>query len=287
MRVWIWCKSIVKQAQVGQFKEMLKEFDNTSLSEDTQWAEVKQQFKTDPRYKAIGSKTQREKLFLEYLAEVIEKRNEDSMIAGKREAPEDSKVQGARDRKEDERKFKELLSDYIKQPNLTWFDAAKLIEKDKRYGELGSYAASMPDAYKDYMRSYKYSSCYHRQKLFSQYRDLLREHSEITYKSTFEESKKFLESDERYSALSRHAREDLFERYTKELVENVKTQFRQMLRESSYVTRDSQVEGQEFEDLVQVLRMADARCRRMDSWPEERNHILREHIRKLKGHKRK
>ena len=115
----------------------------------------------------------------------------------------------------------------------------------------------------------------------------MKEHSEITYKSTFEEAKKNFESDERYLALSRHAREDLFDKYIKELVENVKTQFRQMLRESSYVTENSQIEGPAFDDLVKVLRMADARCRRMDSWPGERDYILKEYIRKLKSQKRK
>jgi hypothetical protein len=144
-------KDEVRLMQVKKFKEMLKEIDKTSIKEDTKWEEVKKRFKNDERYRAIGSKTQREKLYLEYLAEVMSEREEELILTRKREAPEES-----HSTKEQERIFKELLSDYIKQPNLTWLDAAKLIEKDKRYGELSGYIASMPYAYKDFMRNYKY-----------------------------------------------------------------------------------------------------------------------------------
>jgi len=139
--------------QVKQFKEMLKEINKESIKENTKWEEVKKKLKNDTRYKAIGSKTQREKLYSEYLAEIIDERDDQLILKRKREAPEES--YSTRDAKEQERVFKELLSDYIKQPNLTWFDAAKLIEKDKRYGELSGYTAAMPYAYKEYMRDYK------------------------------------------------------------------------------------------------------------------------------------
>ena len=116
---------------------------------------------------------------------------------------------------------------------------------------------------------------------------MLKEKSEITYKSTFEESKRFLENDERYVLLSRYAREEQFNRYIKELQDNLKTQFKQMLKESSYITKDSQTKGSAFDDLVKVLRMADVRFRRMDSWPEERDAILKQYIERLKNVKKK
>lgn len=143
---------LAKIMQVKQFKGMLKEIDKELINEDTTWLEIKKQLKNDERYKAIGSKTQREKLFQEYQAEIINEREEQQILTRKRSAPEEDKAQTIQ---EQQRIFNELLNDYIKQPNLTWFDAAKLIEKDKRYGELSSFIASMPYAYKDYMRNYK------------------------------------------------------------------------------------------------------------------------------------
>lgn len=115
----------------------------------------------------------------------------------------------------------------------------------------------------------------------------MKEKKEITYKSKFDECKKLLETDERYLALPRYERQNLFNEYIKDLENTIFDQFKQMIKESQYINKDSQTEGPQFENLINVLRTADVRFRRMDAWPEERNSILREYINRIKNKSKK
>ncbi len=290
---------------------MLNEIDPAKIDENTKWETIKELLKNDKRYRAVSSKSEREKLFLDFMAEKMAARqqSESSLLpamAGKRLAPEDEKggepvKPQPRDRKEDEKILMEILKEHVKQTNLSWFDAEKLIEKDKRYPELELSSENKTYVYKSFIKWLKsvLIFCFagntkkpgkkhmqNRRERREQYKQLLKEMKEITYKSKFEECKKLLESDERYLQLPRHERQNLFNDYIRELEDNIKSQFKQMMKESAYITKDSQTEGQAFEDLVKVLRSADVRFRRMDAWPDARDYMLKEYIMKLKGKKK-
>ena len=136
---------------------MLKELDKDKITENTKWEDIKPLVKKDPRYSALNSKSERERLFCDYAARIIEKRQEKLIIEQKRDNPEDDlhRVRSEDDRLNDAKLFQELLRDHIQQTNLTWFEAVKFIEKDKRYGQLSAYTASMQDAYKEYIKNYR------------------------------------------------------------------------------------------------------------------------------------
>ena len=138
---------------------MLNELDQKIIDETTKWETIKQILKEDPRYKAIGSKTEREKLFADYVSNILEERKAKEILSQKRDFPEGSAVieeqKPHRDRKTEEAILLEVLKDHVKQTNLGWFDAEKLIEKDKRYIELEQIKGTMPYIYKDYMKNLK------------------------------------------------------------------------------------------------------------------------------------
>ncbi len=134
----------------------------------------------------------------------------------------------------------------------------------------------MSYAYKRFQRQLKAERA-------EQYMQLLKEKKEITYKSKWDESKKYVESDERCLQLAKYERQNFFNDYVKQLVENVKEQFRKMLMECAYVSKDCATEGPQFDELVKILRTADIRFKRMDAFPEERDALLRDHIAKLRA----
>ena len=110
---------LVKEKQRAEFKKMLKELDPESITAQTTWKEMKGKLKSDPRYKAVGSSTEREKLFLEHAAELLAERSK--RLGNKRELPEHDEEQHApaATKEEEENLLMEILHTHVKQTNVT------------------------------------------------------------------------------------------------------------------------------------------------------------------------
>ncbi len=122
-----------KELQKKAFRDMLGELDQNALNENTKWTDVKGKLKDDPRYKSIGSKTEREKLFVEHIAELMAQRQVGNAQKRGQPEPEEKKP----DRKEEENTLMELLKKYVTQTNVLYWLWQHRIAELVRGGEAG------------------------------------------------------------------------------------------------------------------------------------------------------
>jgi len=138
---------------------MLKEkLDEENIDENVKWDDkIKEKFKSDERFKNVSSKTEREKIFNEFIKEIIEEKNRHLKVSGenvKENEDEEQKFEkDFHDRKKDQELLMQILKDNIKQTNLSWFDTEKLIEKDKRYSQISLTNSDLNYVYKTFIKT--------------------------------------------------------------------------------------------------------------------------------------
>ncbi len=279
---------------------MLNELDQKALNEFTKWKEVKQKLKTDPRYKAINSKTERERMFFEHVTEVLEERkrrygNIHKRGFGESAAPnltgESESEPPPTTKKDDMKVLYEIFHDHITQLNVgqpaigssPGSKPSNSSKKTNAWPVSSSRPSACPTPTKNTSKAPSNGFLgWNRQERAQKYKELLVEKKEINYKSKYEETKKYLETDARCLILPKYERQNLFNEYIQELEDNIKAEYRKMLKESNYISKDSSVEDPHFSELVKVLRAADLRFRKMDSFAPERDQMLKDYILSLR-----
>jgi len=116
-------KNDMKEKQKIAFRVMLNELNQSNLNEFSKWKEVKKNLKSDPRYKAVSSKKEREKLFFEHITELLEQRekrygNKRKRGFPEKEVPKDKEVEELKTKKDDQKLLSDLFKDHITHPGV-------------------------------------------------------------------------------------------------------------------------------------------------------------------------
>ncbi|CAM1317070.1 TCERG1 (predicted), partial [Pycnogonum litorale] len=150
-------RSSHKEKLKKDFVELLKE--QTSLDKNSHWSDVKKTVDTDPRYKAVDSSSQREDWFRGYISTL----KSDSDIESNKEREKQERIETSirerekevqrtlsthlreRDKEREHHKhgeavqhFNALLTDLVRQSDLSWKEAKRLLRKDHRWELIDS-----------------------------------------------------------------------------------------------------------------------------------------------------
>ncbi|KAA3677206.1 transcription elongation regulator 1 [Paragonimus westermani] len=145
-----------KEKTKADFLNLLKE--QKYLSRHSHWGDIKRRIDTDPRYKAVDSSSRREDWFRDFIRKLEETppAREDSGSRKEREKKErqeasirerEREVKEAlstslkeRDKEreqqlhsEQEQNFRTLLTELVRDPNITWKETKKILRKDARW----------------------------------------------------------------------------------------------------------------------------------------------------------
>ncbi|KAL6883761.1 hypothetical protein ACP4OV_011175 [Aristida adscensionis] len=234
-----------RKAVNDDFKQMLRE--SKDITSTSRWTKVKENFRSDPRYKAIKHE-ERENIFIEYISE-LKSAEQEAELAAKAKVDEQAKL---RERERELRKRKEreeqemervklkirrkdavssyqaLLVEMIKDPKASWTESKPKLEKDPQ-GRALNPDLGKGDAeklFRDHVKDL-YERC------VRDFRALLSEviTPEVAARTTDEgktavnswsEAKGLLKSDPRYNKLATKDRESIWRRYADDLMRKLK-----------------------------------------------------------------
>ncbi|XP_022091695.1 transcription elongation regulator 1-like isoform X2 [Acanthaster planci] len=278
-----------------EFFSLLDELKN--LDSKSRWSKVKDSIHHDPRYKAVHHSSQREDLFKEYINRKSEVKDENAEKQKRVETSlreREKEVQRTRNeqQKELERErgqfkkeeamqhFKALLTDLVRDSEMTWRDARKQLKRDHRW-ELASL---LDKEERERLFNGHTSSLVYRKK--EKFNELLNETPGVTLTSTWKEVRRLIKEDPRYTKFSSsdRKREREFSEYIKEKYLQAKMDFRTLLTETRIITYKSkkliQDSDQHLRDIEKVLEK-DKRYLVLDCVPEERLEMIMSYIREL------
>uniref|UniRef100_A0A914C9L1 WW domain-containing protein n=1 Tax=Acrobeloides nanus TaxID=290746 RepID=A0A914C9L1_9BILA len=292
-----------KEKAKADFLQLLSE--QSDIHRKSKWSSVKKKIDDEERYrhKSLDSSL-REQLFKEYVSklpeeeEVAEEEGED----GKKLQTEEERALEERKREveaelgdlnkerakeherhkyhEHEESFRALLTDLIKNADISWHDAKKLLKKDDRYDSLSLLDREAKERlFDEHIDSLEKK----RRDLFYQ---LLNEQDQITFNTKWRDARKIIADDEKFSKI--HANERKTERYFRDWTDkrhdDALQDFKDLLRETKIITYKSLKMIQENEthlkDILAVLEN-DKRYLILNENPQERERLLEEYLSEL------
>jgi len=286
--------------------ELLKE--QTYLERNSSWTEFKDKIRDDSRYKAVDSSSAKEDMFRHYVSRLESNRNNGSDIensenvkerekqerikASLRErelevSREKNKVKDEMDKERQQYKhtetlesFSALLTDLIRNCDVHWKEAKKIITKDHRWELVETLEADerekLFNAHIDNLFKKK------RQK----FRQLLDELKDVTLSTVWRDIKRQIKEDSRYMKFSSSDRkcEREFREYMKDRLSSAKNEFRELLKETKIITYKSkklmEESDQHLLDIVGILQN-DKRYLVLDPFEDDRRHLLMSYITEL------
>ncbi|KAG5451190.1 transcription elongation regulator, partial [Clonorchis sinensis] len=145
-----------KEKVKSDFLSLLKE--TKGLSRHSHWSEVKRKIDADPRYKAVDSSSRREDWFRDFVRKLDEnppsressdsrkerekKERQEASIREREKEVKEALSSSLREREkereqqlhaEQEENFRTLLSEFVRDPGMTWKEAKKVLRKDSRW----------------------------------------------------------------------------------------------------------------------------------------------------------
>jgi transcription elongation regulator 1 len=293
-----------EKAKLG-FLELLKE--QTYLDRNSSWTETKDKIRDDSRYKALDSSSTKEDLFKHYISQ-LESKNSASDIENTENIKEREKQERIkasliererevnrelsahlreRDKEREQHKHSEavenftaLLTDLVRNCDVSWREAKKTIKKDHRW-EL---VEALDRDEREKLFNEHIDSLFKKKR--EKFRELLDETREITLSSSWREIRRVIKEDSRYTKFSSSDRkcEREFKDYMKDKLANAKSEFRELLKETKIITYKSKKMIEESEqhllDIVAILQN-DKRYLVLDPFEDERRHLLMNYITEL------
>ncbi|OWF46304.1 transcription elongation regulator 1-like [Mizuhopecten yessoensis] len=297
-------KSLQKERLKSDFLALLKE--TSDIERHSRWSEIKRKIDSDPRYKAVDSSSRREDWFKDYARKLEDPVSEDEderkdRENDKKDREKQERVEASirkreeevqrslstslreRDKEREQHKkdeamqlFNALLSDLVRNSEVTWRDTRKQLRKDHRWD-----LADLLD------RDEK-------EKLFEEHIDNLnKKNKDMFHKlmddtmpsltSVWKEIKKQIKEDPRYTKFSSsdRKREKEFNDYLHEKYVQAKADFRELLKESKLITYRSKKLLEEtdshMKDIITILQN-DKRYLILDCVEDERSKILMSYI---------
>ncbi|CAG7703749.1 unnamed protein product [Allacma fusca] len=172
--------------------------------------------------------------------------------------------------------FQALLTDLVRNIDMTWKEAKKLIKKDRRWDSVSILSRDeMEDLFNQHCDSIS-------RKKRLRFRELLDE-SRVKLTSTWKEMRKRIKDDPRYTKFSNSERkcEREFELYLKDIAATMKGDFRDLLKETKTLTYKSKQQIRESPYLmkdIESLLAKDKRYLQLEGMAEERHRLLLEYL---------
>uniref|UniRef100_A0A7E4VE57 Transcription elongation regulator 1 n=1 Tax=Panagrellus redivivus TaxID=6233 RepID=A0A7E4VE57_PANRE len=293
-------KKRAKEEARENFKVLLSE--TKSIKRRSKWSHIKKKIDSDPRYKAKGlDSSLREDIFRDYISSLPDEDDRSDDEGAIKDEPKTAEELAIERRKEEvaselseqkkervkEREmlqyhqevdeFNVILKDLIKQFDLSWHDARKILKKDSRYKDLEVLSKDeKEDIFKQHIDGLKKR----RREAFFQ---LLSEDERFDPNTRWKEAKKILFDDEKYAKviLSEHRTEDDFRDWRKVHLNALLKEFRLLLRETKIITYESKkkilINESHLSDILAVLEN-DKRYLVLKGCPEERERELEKYI---------
>lgn len=292
------------------FIAMLKEIKE--LNKNSSWSETKKMIDDDSRYRAVESSARREDWFRDYVRHLDENSMDSDAKEEQRKEKERqeriecsikerekmvkeqlSKINREREKGRDQLRrdealecFKVLLIDLVKQSDLTWKEAKKVLKKDSRY----DFCEDLP---KDY-----------REKLFEEHVEALRSRKKeqfyamldevqmgetkiatgVPLNATWKDVKKLIKNDVRYEKLSQVSDiklEKEFENYIRKRHEKAKNDFKELLADAKIISykslsmiKESPLHLKDIEDFLSKDKCWIV----LDCAPEERDKMTMDYL---------
>ena len=284
--------------------QLLKE--QTYLERGSSWTETKDKIRDDPRYRALDSSSTKEDMFKHYISQLEPIRNSDvensehikerekqerikaSLIEREREVNRELSAHlRERDKEREQHKhseavehFSALLTDLVRNCDISWREAKKTIKKDHRW-EL---VDSLDREEREKLFNAHIDSLFKKKR--EKFRELLDETKEITLSSIWRDIRRLIKEDSRYLKFSSSDRkcEREFKEYMKDRLTAAKNEFRELLKETKIITFKSKKLMEESEqhllDIVAILQN-DKRYLVLEPFEDERRHLLMNYITEL------
>ncbi|RWS06816.1 hypothetical protein B4U79_04823 [Dinothrombium tinctorium] len=298
-------KAAQREKAKQEFLELLAE--KTFIDRHSKWSDIKEKIRDDPRYKAFDSSTLREDTFKSYISQLPSKydgeKNENEEDLKEREkqerieaslrerekevARELSTHLRERDKEREQHKraeaiehFNALLTDLIRNADISWRDAKKMLKKDHRW----DVADSLDRDEREKLFNDHIDNLYKKKR--EKFRELLAETKEITLSSSWRDIRRIIKEDPRYPKFSSSERkcEREFREYMKDKLASAKSEFRDLLKETKIITFKSkkmiEESEQHLQDIIAILQN-DKRYLVLDCIEDERRHLLMAYIDEL------
>ncbi|KAF4522361.1 hypothetical protein B566_EDAN012218 [Ephemera danica] len=173
--------------------------------------------------------------------------------------------------------FSALLVDLVRNADLSWREAKRVLRKDSRW-ELAELL-ERDEKEKLFAQHIEQLARKKREK----YRELLEETPEVTLTCSWKEIKRIIKEDPRYTKFSTSERkcEREFREYIKDKVVAAKADFRELLKETKLITHKSLSEGeQHLKDVEETLKK-DRRYLVLEYIADERRKLLMTYLEDL------
>ena len=172
--------------------------------------------------------------------------------------------------------FNILLIDLIRNPDMTYRDAKKILKKDHRYEMFESLGRTEKE---DLFDEHINSLIRKKRKMFI---ELLEETKEVKLNSSWREVRRLIKEDPRYLQLSERRCEKEFEHFLREKLVKAKNDFKCLLRETKIITYKSRkliddTDQQHLADIISHLQN-DKRYLDLDLIEDERRQLIIDYI---------
>lgn len=172
--------------------------------------------------------------------------------------------------------FNILLIDLIRNPDVTYRDAKKILKKDHRYEMFENLGRTEKE---DLFDEHINSLIRKKRKMFI---ELLEETREIKLNSSWREVRRLIKDDPRYLQLSERRCEKEFEHFLREKLVKAKSDFKCLLRETKIITYKSRkliddTDQQHLADIISHLQN-DKRYLDLDLIEDERRQLIIDYI---------
>ncbi|XP_041948079.1 transcription elongation regulator 1-like isoform X2 [Alosa sapidissima] len=286
------------------------------------WAKVKDKVETDPRYKAVESSAAREDLYKQY----VEKQAKNMDAEKEKELERQSRIEASlrererevqkarseqtkeidREREQHKREeaiqhFKALMSDMVRNTDVSWaetrrnlrkdhrWESSSLLERDEKEKLFNEHVEALTKKKKEHFRQLLDETALVRQSdntAQETSRSAVQNINTITLTTTWKEVRKIIKEDPRcikFSSSERKKQRE-FEDYIKDKYIIAKADFRTLLKETKFITYKSrkliQESDQHLKDIEKVLQN-DKRYLVLDCVPEERRKLINFYIEDL------
>eukprot|EP01103_Thecamoeba_quadrilineata_P011773 TRINITY_DN2882_c0_g1_i1.p1 TRINITY_DN2882_c0_g1~~TRINITY_DN2882_c0_g1_i1.p1 ORF type:complete len:805 (-),score=233.01 TRINITY_DN2882_c0_g1_i1:29-2443(-) len=270
-----------------QFLQMLKELSSSVMNRASRWYRIKDLIKSDPRYKAILSESEKEALFHSHLKSLLNPPESSSQQPDKKAASvirEREKEVGKmreREKRELRRKkislwhdtatstFTNLLTEKIKKPEISWEEAQQILVSDSRFDCVLS-PEEKESIFQDHLNSF-YEN---RRKDFRTQLIDLYQSGKIDVAATWPKVQPLI-AEMKGTKLSEKEQEEVFELFRRDIVTSVKTDFVALLREAK-ILLPYPPSAASYEKAKNLLQ-GDQRWTALDGLPEDREKLVMEY----------
>ncbi|XP_075262785.1 transcription elongation regulator 1-like [Convolutriloba macropyga] len=296
------------KSKLGNLKEQFFSLlsEQSYLDETARWSKLRSLIEDDSRYREVPSSSLREQWFNEYIDEVKKnldpsevremerkKRTEESMrlrqAAVAEEREQNNRViteQRLQHRREESvQRFKALLTDIIKDSEMTWKNGKRQMKKDHRWagGGLDDKDGSGLLSREDKEQLFNEHIEQLGEKRKQQFREMLDQSEGITFTTGWRDARRKVKEDPRYEKFSSsdRRREREYEAWKETAYMRAKHNFKDLLKETRMITHKSfsmvRQSEQHMHDIEEILKK-DKRYLVLNSINQERRKMIMNYL---------